>query len=212
MTRNRVLLATMVLVLEMASVAAFSCAGEQGPRGERGPAGPAGPAGADGADGLSAYQIWLGEGNTGTEADFLASLYSMGLNLNETPGDHGWSGFTCLGTAGENLTFGELCYFKSDGKWWKTDADAAATTDGHLALATASISADSSGTFLLIGFIRDDTWAWATIGGNLYVSTDPGAMTQTEPSATGDQVRKVGVAHTADITWFCPDWTLLELS
>ena len=27
-----------------------------------------------GGDGLSAYQIWLNEGNTGTEADFLASL------------------------------------------------------------------------------------------------------------------------------------------
>ena len=30
--------------------------------------------GADGADGKSAYRIWLDEGNTGTEADFLASL------------------------------------------------------------------------------------------------------------------------------------------
>jgi hypothetical protein len=30
--------------------------------------------GKDGADGKSAYQIWLDEGNTGTEADFLASL------------------------------------------------------------------------------------------------------------------------------------------
>ena len=30
--------------------------------------------GQDGADGLSAYQIWLNAGNTGTESDFLASL------------------------------------------------------------------------------------------------------------------------------------------
>ena len=48
-----------------------------------GPAGPAGPAGADGADGAdgtdgadgkSAYQIWLDNGNVGTEQDFLDSL------------------------------------------------------------------------------------------------------------------------------------------
>lgn len=46
----------------------------------RGPAGANGRNGQDGADGLngeagkSAYQIWLDEGHTGTEADFLASL------------------------------------------------------------------------------------------------------------------------------------------
>ena len=32
------------------------------------------PSGVTGKDGLSAYQIWLNEGNTGTEVDFLASL------------------------------------------------------------------------------------------------------------------------------------------
>jgi len=36
--------------------------------------GPQGPAGNDGADGLSAYEVWLSQGNTGTEADFLNSL------------------------------------------------------------------------------------------------------------------------------------------
>ena len=36
--------------------------------------GPQGPAGADGQDGLSAYEIWLAQGNTGSEQDFLNSL------------------------------------------------------------------------------------------------------------------------------------------
>ncbi|TVR79203.1 MAG: collagen-like protein [Chitinophagaceae bacterium] len=39
-----------------------------------GPQGPQGPQGADGVDGLSAYEIWLSLGNTGTESDFIASL------------------------------------------------------------------------------------------------------------------------------------------
>ena len=39
-----------------------------------GPQGEPGKDGVTGADGKSAYQIWLDAGNTGTEADFLASL------------------------------------------------------------------------------------------------------------------------------------------
>jgi hypothetical protein len=39
-----------------------------------GPQGPAGEDGQDGNDGLSAYEIWLNEGNVGSEADFIASL------------------------------------------------------------------------------------------------------------------------------------------
>ena len=39
-----------------------------------GPQGPAGADGQDGQDGLSAYEIWISQGNTGTEADFLNGL------------------------------------------------------------------------------------------------------------------------------------------
>lgn len=55
-------------------------AGERGPQGLTGPVGPSGqkgdigPAGPKGSDGKSAYQSWLGLGNTGTEADFIKSL------------------------------------------------------------------------------------------------------------------------------------------
>ena len=48
--------------------------GPQGPAGNDGATGPQGPAGNDGADGLSAFEVWLSQGNTGTEADFLNSL------------------------------------------------------------------------------------------------------------------------------------------
>jgi hypothetical protein len=48
--------------------------GIQGPQGDQGVAGPQGSAGADGDDGLSAYQVWLNEGNSGSEAVFLDSL------------------------------------------------------------------------------------------------------------------------------------------
>lgn len=57
--------------------ALFSANGTPGPAGEKGPAGAPGPAGAQGTagqTGLSAYQVWLSLGNTGTEAQFIASL------------------------------------------------------------------------------------------------------------------------------------------
>ena len=55
-------------------------AGPQGPQGIQGPAGNDGANGADGTNGVdgsngsSAYEIWIAAGNTGTEAEFLASL------------------------------------------------------------------------------------------------------------------------------------------
>uniref|UniRef100_UPI004047E478 beta strand repeat-containing protein n=1 Tax=Algoriphagus sp. TaxID=1872435 RepID=UPI004047E478 len=49
-------------------------AGPQGPTGSTGITGTTGPAGTTGSNGLSAYQIWLGLGNTGTENNFIASL------------------------------------------------------------------------------------------------------------------------------------------
>ena len=54
--------------------------GPAGPTGLTGPVGPqgntgaTGPTGAAGSNGLSAYQIWLANGNNGTEAQYLASL------------------------------------------------------------------------------------------------------------------------------------------
>lgn len=51
-----------------------------GPEGPAGPQGPIGPEGAAGPDGESAYQIWLAQGNTGTEADFIQSLQAPAVN------------------------------------------------------------------------------------------------------------------------------------
>lgn len=48
--------------------------GKEGVQGIRGPEGKQGPEGKAGEDGKSAYQIWLDQGNEGTEQDFLNSL------------------------------------------------------------------------------------------------------------------------------------------
>jgi hypothetical protein len=67
--------------------------GEKGDPGDKGEKGAQGDPGFTGADGKSAYQVWLEEGNSGTEADFIASLKGI-------KGDKGDPGKN--GTAGES--------------------------------------------------------------------------------------------------------------
>lgn len=141
------------------------------------------------------------------------SLNDLTLFLNWSPSaDHLYNGLLERATAGENLVYGELCYLKSDGKYWKADADAATSMPGT-ALACASISADATGTFLKFGYMRHDAWDWSTVGGLLFVDTaTTGGMTQTAPSGTGDQVQCVGYAKSADIIFFNPALVIVEIT
>ena len=133
------------------------------------------------------------------------------IELTEAPSsDHTATGVKCDFTAGESVVFGEVCYIKSDGKMWKADADAEATSY-CIAIALESISADASGSFLLIGVARDDSWAW-TVGSPIYLSTTAGAMTQTAPSGSGDIVQILGIATHADRVYFKPDLVQVEIA
>lgn len=127
--------------------------------------------------------------------------------LDATPNtDHSANGpTTATFTAGESITVMDLVYFKSDGKWWKTDADAAATAGGVLlGIALATVSANAALSVALPGgFVRDDTWNW-TVGAVVYVGLAGGDVTATRPSATDDVVRVVGFAVSADVIWFQP--------
>ena len=145
-------------------------------------------------------------------ADGFALADGKVIKLEEALGtDHTATGFTIAGAvAGEDVAFPNLCFFKSDNKFWKTDADVKATTEGELAIALESISADASGEFLKLGYIRDDSWSF-TIGDILYVDTTTGIITATKPSSIGDCVRKIGHAHATNIIWFVPELLILEL-
>jgi hypothetical protein len=68
--------------------------GAKGDKGDPGNTGPAGATGATGTSGKSAYQSWLDAGNTGTEAQFLASLKGA-------PGDV--SGLAVVATSGRTV-------------------------------------------------------------------------------------------------------------
>ncbi|MDV6170253.1 hypothetical protein R1T16_17585, partial [Flavobacterium sp. DG1-102-2] len=68
--------------------------------GPQGPAGTDGVIGSNGADGLSAYQIWINAGNTGTEAQFLDSL----KGANGAAGTDGLSAYQIWLNAGNTGT------------------------------------------------------------------------------------------------------------
>jgi len=131
-------------------------------------------------------------------------------NVSTGSGNATWSGLTITGTAGENLTIGQVVYFKSDGYWWKTDADASGTSEGMLGMATANISASASVTILVQGFMEYDTWT-LTVASPYFLSATAGAFTLTKPSSVGQFVRRVGWAYAADVLYFDPDGTLIGL-
>lgn len=118
--------------------------------------------------------------------------------------DHTATGTIINATAGENVAFPNLAYLKSDGKFWKADANVAATTDGLLVIILETINANATGKMLLSGYVRDDSWTW-TVGAFLFVSGTAGALTETAPSGAGDQVRNIATAHSATTIFFSPD-------
>ena len=126
--------------------------------------------------------------------------------LDGTPGtDHTANGpQTNTFNSGYSSTAMDLVYMGSSGKWLEADADATGTSINMLAVALEAKTDTQAMNVALPGsFVRDDTWNW-TIGVPLYVSTTLGAITATTPSGSGDVVRTVGFAVTADIIYFNP--------
>ena len=132
--------------------------------------------------------------------------------------DHTWTGPTQLITAGENLAIFETAYLKSDGKYWRIDADAEATAKGKIVMATAAISADATGIVLLPGefsFIRDDStteWTVTAAGDTMYLGLTTGELTNDISGyTTGDIGRVAGYMETSVILNFNVDKTWIKI-
>jgi hypothetical protein len=161
----------------------------------------------------SSPDIIAPDDNAGNKRWILVSMTNSKLisyDFVSLASDETWNGDVITATAGENVSFGDICYLKSDGKFWLADANAENTTKGMIVMSTASISADASGVFLLRGLIRDDSWDW-TVGADLWVPETPGNATETQPSDVGDFIRFIGWAKGADYIWFDPVKTLIGL-
>ncbi len=118
------------------------------------------------------------------------------------------SGMTVIAPVGANDTgFGAALYVASDGTLKEADADDAVTMP-CVALTLESGTGDKE--ILLQGFIKNEDWAW-TPGGLIYVSPTTGVITQTKPSASGQQVQILGVAISDDMIYFTPNLMLIEI-
>ncbi len=139
----------------------------------------------------------------------------LDMNLNNIQytvptGDLTTSGIIVSATVDTNsVGVGATLYMAADGNFDQTDADSASTMPCR---ALAAESGTGTKKVLLQGFLRKNAWNW-TVGGDLYISTTSGTLTQTPPSGSGDQVQKVGFAWTADIIYFNPgDYTIVEVA
>jgi len=139
------------------------------------------------------------------------------VQVSSAPADEAVSGIVASFTAGEALSRGEVVYFKAgDSKMWKAVATASGTMP-VVAMAAADISADAAGLFLLQGFIRDDgTMPAYTVGGRLYApeaeTSSENVPEQAQPDSDGDFVQDLGFAVTANILYFKPGETVVEIA
>ncbi len=105
--------------------------------------------------------------------------------------------------------FQTVCIHTTSGEVVVTDANAQNTMP-VIGIAPAAISDTATGTILLQGFIRDDSWAW-TPGGILYASETAGEMTQTAPTTSGARVQALGVSLSADVVYWNPSLVIVEV-
>jgi len=127
------------------------------------------------------------------------------------------NGIITSDTVGEGVIPGDVLYMKADGKYWKADADAAASMPA-VVMAMETKAADNVCKLLHMGYFREDSrWNWTLGNGEanlLFVHTTAGDIVQfaNKPSATGDQVQVVGYVVTADIVFFNPSLELVEIA
>jgi hypothetical protein len=123
--------------------------------------------------------------------------------------DHTTTGMTAQMLAGGDIAaFDLVCIHSVTQEVVEADASAAATSR-VIGIAPVAISDTATGTVLLQGFVRDDTWAWTT-GGVLFLSETAGAMTHTAPTTSGAFVQAVGVALSPDVVYINPSIDVIE--
>tara|TARA_R110002012_G_scaffold170775_1_gene335342 strand:+ start:9253 stop:10917 length:1665 start_codon:yes stop_codon:yes gene_type:complete len=167
-------------------------------------------------DGTDTLEIGVGAAHGTTPVIKVDSATNCQVMHNSAVADGQYSGDLAVFQAGEDLTAGEVVYFKSDGKCWKAVATAAATSR-CVAMCVATVSANAMGVFLLKGFARfDSEFPQYTVGGALFTpeaeTSSKNVPEQTAPDSDGDFVQVIGWAVSADAVWFDPDSTVVEVA
>ena len=143
----------------------------------------------------------------------LASVFQLGENYDialdpALSADGKYCGICETGTAGETLVFGNLVYFKAaDSKWWKADANAAATSQVKLAICVLAANADAATKVMLWGKVNAAAlYPALTVGAAVYAGETGGNIQVTPPTTAPatDSIIVIGWANTADELFFSP--------
>jgi len=154
---------------------------------------------------------WAGYPRLATTIDGVLLTGGGCFEVDPTPNtDETGSGDMIRVTVDANtIGIGGLLHLESDGNFGDADADAEATCSSMLVMAMESGTGVKK--VLTRGFMRQDSWNW-TVGAPLYADTDAGDITETAPSGSGEIVRVIGYAMSADIIFFDPDKTFIEVA
>ena len=126
--------------------------------------------------------------------------------------DHTSTGLSAQLLAGEALSaFQTVSISTTAGDVIVSDSNALGTMPVIGICGGSAISNNATGTILLNGFIRDDSWSW-TAGSILYASETAGAMTHTAPTTSGALVQPLGVALTATVVLFQPSLSIVTVA
>lgn len=98
--------------------------------------------------------------------------------------------------AGATIAQWDAVYLNSSSQWVLADADGSGTFPAR-GLAVSSGTSDNPLSVLKRGIVRNDAWSW-TPGGDIFLSTTAGGLTQTAPA----NAQRVGYAKTADVAEF----------
>jgi hypothetical protein len=157
----------------------------------------------------SADAVGIGVSGPTQKLDVRGAIQNIHNPNTHLSGNGAYGDVVTFGTSSGALTAGRVYYLNSSLVWTLTDANAAASATGMLAIALGTAVSDG---MLVRGYARNTAYTF-TDGQILYLSTTAGSMTATAPSGVLDIVRIVGYQISAanDIIYFSPDNTWIEI-
>ena len=130
-----------------------------------------------------------------------------------TVDDHDAQGVIVNFTAGATITPFSPVYLAADNKVEECDADAIATMPCiGVSVNTSNVTDTNPVKVMILGFIRDDDFAFGTAGAPVYVSTTVGELTSTAPSGSSDVVQIIGHSLADDAMFVQPSLTTVEIA
>jgi hypothetical protein len=158
----------------------------------------------------SADKVGIGVSGPTQKLDVRGSFQTVHNPNSWLAGNGGYGDEVTFGTSSGALTAGRVYYLNTSLVWTPTDANAAASATGMLAIAMGTAVSDG---MLVRGYARNTGYTF-TDGQILYLSAaSAGVFTATAPSGANDIVRICGYQISAanDIIYFSPDNTWIEI-